>query len=350
MGGGPNKPPRTRQEKRPSSKRSALRHATQLVHRVCCLAGDHSLIDDIRSTGEGSPLGLSIEQLDTPALFNWLIKVLSYQGISDRAAAAYLEDHGSITWAQIERRLNELPACPKLKSYWHLQGCGYLKSKQTCSRPDDYSRCPLPKHDLRNGRLNQTAYSLFLFLRDVAESDFVGWIDRQLADVHALHGNMRPKAAALREALLGPLRHIYGVSDKTLSMALATILLAAQDGRPHWHEIGGSTIPIDSLVHNWMTRTGLLTSLAADHTYGPLCYGANGCETIVQQIAEGIDAREFNASFPKTFARFVQNAIWRYCAIDSLDICNGIRIDDKKRCQLKWCRLFGNCARRRLTR
>jgi len=31
-----------------------------------------------------------------------------------------------------------------------------------------YRRCPLPRHALRNGRLNQTVYSLFLFMRDVA--------------------------------------------------------------------------------------------------------------------------------------------------------------------------------------
>jgi hypothetical protein len=40
----------------------------------------------------------------------------------------------------------------------------------------------LPKHPLRNGRLNQTAYSLFLFIRDIADGDLVAWIDRQLAE------------------------------------------------------------------------------------------------------------------------------------------------------------------------
>jgi hypothetical protein len=28
------------------------------------------------------------------------------------------------------------------------------------------------------------AYSLFLFMRDVADDDFVGWLDRQLAAVN----------------------------------------------------------------------------------------------------------------------------------------------------------------------
>jgi hypothetical protein len=38
----------------------------------------------------------------------------------------------------------------------------------------------LPNHWLRNGRLNQTAYALHLFIRDVAEGDLVGWIDLRL--------------------------------------------------------------------------------------------------------------------------------------------------------------------------
>src|SRR5665213_2401206 len=51
---------------------------------------------------EGAPktLGSAIEQLDTPALFDWLITALSYQGISNGAASAYLEKHGSVSWAE----------------------------------------------------------------------------------------------------------------------------------------------------------------------------------------------------------------------------------------------------------
>ena len=46
--------------------------------------------------------------------------------------------------------------------------------------PSTLARCPLPSHDLRNGHLNQTAYSLFLFIRDIADGDLIGWIDAQL--------------------------------------------------------------------------------------------------------------------------------------------------------------------------
>jgi hypothetical protein len=63
--------------------------------------------------------------------------------------------------------------------------------------------CPLPRHDLRNGRLNQTAYSLFLFMRDIAGGDIVGWIDQRLEAVDLTRAPDRP--ASLRQALLEPL-------------------------------------------------------------------------------------------------------------------------------------------------
>jgi hypothetical protein len=62
-------------------------------------------------------------------------------------------------------------------------------------------------------------------------------------------------------------------------------------------------------------------------------------------IAARIDARTFNPGFPKVFPRFVQSAIWRYCAEGELDICNGNRIHDKSRCDNVYCRLHTSCDR-----
>jgi hypothetical protein len=286
-----------------------------------------------------------IEGLDTPGLFNWLIDSLSYQGISDRVATAYIDEHGSITWAEIEYRLSKQPSCQKLTSYWHFHGCEYLKSKRTCACPEHYARCPVPKHRLRNGRLNQTAYSLYLFLRDITDNDLVNWIDARLSRVTVLHANGPKYIAAMRESLLVPLRQIYGVSDKVLAMALASILLAAQDARMQWHETGGSMIAIDTLVHNFFHRTGILAELNAVHPYGPRCYAKNGCVEIIEKISSRIDARQFNKSFPANFPRYVQYAIWRFCAQEMLNICNSNRNDDQKRCENQWCGLFSCCAR-----
>ena len=52
------------------------------------------------------------------------------------------------------------------------------------------------------------------------------------------------------EALIGPLREVYGVSDKVLTMTLSCVLLAAPKRLHLWHEVGASVIAIDTLVHN----------------------------------------------------------------------------------------------------
>ena len=54
----------------------------------------------------------------------------------------------------------------------------------------------------------------------------------------------------MRASLIGPLREIYGVSDKVLTMALSCILLGAPTGKALWAEVGASMIAIDTLVHN----------------------------------------------------------------------------------------------------
>jgi hypothetical protein len=64
---------------------------------------------------------------------------------------------------------------------------------------------------MRHGRLAQSAAALYLFLRDVCGGDFIGWIDDQLSRSN------EPDAAPIIDAL----RHIHGVSDKVLSLALA---------------------------------------------------------------------------------------------------------------------------------
>ena len=183
---------------------------------------------------------------------------LSYQGIADAVAYDYMERHGRATWRDIDQKLAAGASCPKLKSYWHFHGCRYEKASRTCTEPEHIGACPLPSHDLRNGHLNQIAYSLFLFIRDIADGDLVGWIDRQFQDADdPASSNRLPR---MREALIGPLREVYGVSDKVLAMTLSCILLAAPKHLRLWHAVGASMIAIDTLVHNFLVRTGILAS------------------------------------------------------------------------------------------
>ncbi len=336
-------PLRQRRSKPYRHKTSAIDHAVRVVHSVCCLAGSASLIDDIRAELRADGIATAIRRHDTAALFDWLVGALSYQGVSNQVAAEYMERHGSATWADIDAKLANSPTCPKLKSYWHFHGCWFDKISRTCSEPDHIDGCPLPTHDLRNGRLNQMAYSLFLFIRDIADGDLVGWIDRQF---QAADDPARPtRLAQLREALIGPLREVYGVSDKVLTMTLSCILLAAPKRLHLWHEVGASMIAIDTLVHNFLVRTGILARFEADHSYGAACYQAGGCADIIDAVAQRIDARQFDPSFPQPFPRFVQHAIWRYCAQSGLDVCNGNRIDDRQPCMNVYCQIRSHCDR-----
>jgi hypothetical protein len=207
------------------------------------------LIDDIRADLRAEGIPAAIRRHDTATLFDWLVAALSYQGISDQVAAEYMERHERAQWADIAAKVAANPTCPKLASYWHFHGCRYDKISRTCSEPDHIDGCPLPTHQLRNGRLNQMTYSLFLFVRDIADGDLVGWIDRQFQSANDPTSPYR--LARLREALVEPLREVYCVSDKVLTMTLSCILLVAPKSLHRWHEVGASMIAIDTLVHNF---------------------------------------------------------------------------------------------------
>ena len=340
-------------EKRPGNEKSsrhsnrlpyrqAMDHAVVLVDTVCLIAGSEHLIGDPNDEPTRQ-LREAIAGHDTALLYERLVEAFSFQGISDAAAASYMDQHGRVTWRDIERALAGPSACPKLNSYWGFVSCGYEKGSKTCSKPSLYDGCPLPRHDLRNGRLNQTAYSLYLFIRDVTAGDLVGWIDEQLRQAN--RGSDQGRLSRMRDALIGPLRHVYGVSDKVLSMALADLLMAAPKTKRHWFETGASMIAIDTLVHNFLHRTGILRRHDAQHSYGPACYRHNGCADIITRVAARIDARQTNSKYPATFPRFVQHAIWRYCAQLELDVCNGNRLDDRKRCGNRGCPLTHLCDR-----
>ena len=152
----------------------------------------------------------------------------------------------------------------------------------------------------------------------------------------------------MRAALIEPLREIYGVSDKVLTMALSSILLGAPKRLRLWREVGASMIAIDTLVHNLMHRTGILHRFDADHAYGPACYQPSGCAEVIETMAGQIDASAFNPAFPAVFPRFVQHAIWRYCAQNGLDVCNGNRIDDRKSCDNLYCQICNICDQKSL--
>jgi hypothetical protein len=61
----------------------------------------------------------------------------------------------------------------------------------------------------------------------------------------------------------------------------------------------------------------------------------------MRQVAYEIDARTFDPNFPAaTFPRFVQHALWAFCAQDGLDVCNGNQVDDRRACENVSCPVY----------
>ena len=108
---------------------------------------------------------------------------------------------------------------------------------------------------------------------------------------------------------------------------------------------GRSIVVVDTLVHAFLHRTGILARHDAAHRYGPECYRPGGCAELLERLAREIDVRELNADLPAYYPRLVQHAVWRYCTAGGLDVCNGNRIDDRERCGNRACRLYRRCGR-----
>jgi hypothetical protein len=81
----------------PKGDRSAVDHATRLILAVCQLAGSTTIIDNARASLESEGVASAIRDRNTAVLFDWLVSVLSYQGISDQVAFEYMERHGRAT-------------------------------------------------------------------------------------------------------------------------------------------------------------------------------------------------------------------------------------------------------------
>ena len=321
---------------------SGLAFTLAIVRPVLDRSGS-GFLKELRANFRQTDLTAAVGRHDTAPIFDWLMSLFQLQGISDRVAFAYAAEHGNARWANVAAALAGHPACRLLHSYWTFSGCGYRKTARTCARPEHLRRCPVPDLPLRNGRLNQLAFSLFLFIRDVCGGDLIGWIDNRLAV--ADRPGEQDRATRMRQAVLEPLTNVHGVSNKVLSMALADLLLAADPDRERWVTTGASMVAIDTLVHNFFYRTGILSRCSAEHRYGDACYGPASCASIIQEMAQQIDARAYDPTYPTCFPRFVQQAIWRFCAQDQLNICNGNRINDDHRCQNRRCTLFKTCAR-----
>jgi hypothetical protein len=80
-------------------------YAVNLVHSVCCLAGVPSYVDDLRADLRDKGVLAAVNNHDTARLFDWLMSILSFQGIANRVAEDFIYKHGNVGWSDIEQAL-----------------------------------------------------------------------------------------------------------------------------------------------------------------------------------------------------------------------------------------------------
>lgn len=160
---------------------------------------------------------------------------------------------------------------------------------------------------MKRGNLNHMAFSLYLFLRDVAGRDFLAYVRQHFGDHQQGDGAIN----YCLQGFIGEVITIANVGPKLAHMALSCLFLTAYPGW-NYRRVGTHMIAVDSLVHNFLHRTGILDSYRLDHSYGPRYHAQNGFLGVIQDMAGRIDCREFNPALPASFPRFIQY-IWAYC-------------------------------------
>ncbi|UDL94083.1 hypothetical protein LGH83_16320 [Lichenihabitans sp. PAMC28606] len=124
-----------RREPKPASLLNLPQSVIQRIAALCEVAAPRSMLSDLNDQFRRSGLREAVARHDTPVLFDWLIGVLSYQGVSDAIAWAYMDQHGTVTYADIDAVLSDQPSCPKLRRYWHFYECRFAKQTFVCREP-----------------------------------------------------------------------------------------------------------------------------------------------------------------------------------------------------------------------
>jgi hypothetical protein len=109
-------------------------------------------------------------------LYQYLVEAFILSGGGDQSNQGYYaKQKYKPTFNRVKRAL-KAAHCPKLAGFEAFQGCGYRKTTRKCNDPAFLRSCPLPSFDMKRGALNQMAFSLYFFLRDVAVRDFYTYV------------------------------------------------------------------------------------------------------------------------------------------------------------------------------
>ena len=217
-------------------------------------------------------------------LYQYLLKSFLFAGGGDRSNLVYYaKQQHKPTFNRVKQAI-KTGQCPKLGSFEAFKGCGYRKTINKCNDPAFLSTCPLPKFDMKRGSLNHMAFSLYFFLRDVAGGDFYAYVRE-----HFGQEELSDKAInELLHGFVGKVTAIANVGPKLAHMALSALFLTRYPGWDYCH-VGLHMIAVDSLVHNFLHRTGILDNYQLQHAYGPRCHSQTGCTECVEVLASSCD-------------------------------------------------------------
>ena len=95
------------------------------VTRPALILAPRTYLDSTRANLAADGIPHAVARRDTLWIFDWLIGVSQFQGISDANAIAYTAKHGIVGWHDIRTALDAGPACPRLRSYWSFANCRY---------------------------------------------------------------------------------------------------------------------------------------------------------------------------------------------------------------------------------
>jgi hypothetical protein len=255
-------------------------------------------------------------------LYQFLMEAFLYTGGSDQSNYShYRKQKVKPSFNRIKKALLAAE-CPKLVSFDSYIDCGYRKTARTCNKPDLLETCPLPKFDMKRGGLNQMVFSLYFFLRDICQNDFY-----QFVKDHFDQGKQQVKERV--QGFIETFSQVYNVGPKLVDMAFSHLFFTQYLGWDY-RAVGAEMVAIDTLVHNFLQRTGTLDEYKKPHKYGVACHTQKGCLGAIEEIAQEIDCREYNPNYPTYFPRLVQLYIWAYCSVPGENICNGNKCKEGK--------------------
>ena len=105
------------------AKAISFNHGRLLLERLCALAGSLTFTEDARASLERAGAIGAVRDHDDGVLFDWVMQVVSYQGIADEIATSYMDRHGRIRAADVHSALAARPTCLEQSLAHPSHGC-----------------------------------------------------------------------------------------------------------------------------------------------------------------------------------------------------------------------------------